>query len=89
MVLAGTLTLEIEREERDLATGELARVGPELRRRIVNRGPGILRLLAIGGAGEHQGRDGLSYASWDDAEPRPPQEIPLPEDLPASELRGS
>lgn len=87
LVLRGTLTLELEGEERDLAEGELARVGPEVRRRLLNRGPGVCVLLALGGAGEHAGRDGLAYADWDDAEPRPPQEIPLPDDLPAAQLR--
>jgi uncharacterized cupin superfamily protein len=88
LVLRGTLTLETEGGERDLSEGELARVAPEVRRRLLNRGPGVCVLLALGAAGEHVGRDGLAYADWEDAEPRPPQEIPLPEDLPASQLRG-
>jgi mannose-6-phosphate isomerase-like protein (cupin superfamily) len=88
LVLRGTLTLELEGEERDLAEGDLVRVGPEVRRRLLNRGPGDCAVLAIGAAGEHAGRDGLAWSEWDDAEPRTPQEIPLPDDLPASELRG-
>jgi uncharacterized cupin superfamily protein len=87
LVLRGTLTLEVEGEDRDLAEGELARVGPEVRRRLVNRGPAPCVVLALGGAGEHAGRDGLAYSDWDDHDPRPPQEVPLPRDLPASELR--
>jgi uncharacterized cupin superfamily protein len=87
LVLKGTLTLELEGEERDLGVDDLVRVAPEVKRRILNRGPGVCSLLALGGAGVHEGRDGLAYADWDDAEPRPPQEIPLPADLPASELR--
>lgn len=87
LVLRGTLTLEVEGEEQDLVEGDLARIGPEVRRRLVNRGPGLCVVLALGGAGEHAGRDGLAYTDWDDADPRPPQEIPLPDDLPASELR--
>lgn len=89
LVLGGTLTLELEGEERDLAAGDLARVAHDMRRRLTNRGPGICRVLAIGGAGEHSGRDGLAYSDWDDDQARPPQEVPLPEDLPASELRGA
>jgi uncharacterized cupin superfamily protein len=89
LVLRGTLTVEVERQEHDLAEGELLRVGPELRRRVLNRGPGACLVLALGGAGAHNGRDGLAYSDWDDAEPRPPQEIPLPDDLPAEELRTS
>jgi len=87
LVLGGTLTLEVEGDERDLTEGELVRVGPEVRRRLLNRGPDVCVVLALGAAGEHAGRDGLAYADWDDPAPRPPQELPLPEDLPASELR--
>ena len=65
------------------------RVGPELRRRLVNRGPDVCLVLALGGAGEHDGRDGVAYTDWDEAEGRPPQEVPLPDDLPAGELRTS
>lgn len=89
LVLEGTLTLEVQGSERDLARGELARVAPEVRRRLLNRGPGLCAVLAIGAGGEHAGRDGLAYADWDDDDPRPPQEVPLPEDLPASELRSA
>ena len=32
---------------------------------------------------------GTTTTDWDDDDPRTPQEVPLPEDLPASELRGS
>ena len=88
LVLRGTLTLEVEGVEQDLAEGDVARVGPEVRRRLTNRGPGLCAVFAIGGAGEHAGRDGLAYSDWDDEDPRPPQEVPLPEDLPASELRA-
>jgi mannose-6-phosphate isomerase-like protein (cupin superfamily) len=88
LVLRGTLTLEVEGRPQDLAEGELARVAPEVRRRLVNLGPGVCAVLAIGAAGEHAGRDGLAYADWDDDAPRPPQEVPLPEDLPASQLRA-
>lgn len=88
LVLRGTLTLEVEGEERDLREGELARVGPDVRRRLVNRGPEPCVLIALGGTGEHSGRDGLAYADWSDADPRPPQEIPLPDDLPPGELRS-
>lgn len=87
LVLRGTLGLEIEGEELELTEGDLVRVGPEVRRRLLNRGPGVCIVLALGGAGEHAGRDGLAYADWDDDDPHPPQQVPLPEDLPASELR--
>src|SRR5919199_1347186 len=50
LVLAGTLTLIVEREERELGRGELARVPGALRRQLVNRRRERLELLAIGGA---------------------------------------
>ncbi len=87
LVLEGTLTLVLDGEERDLAANELARVGPDVRRQLVNRGPGPLVLVAIGGAEPHAGRDGQAYASWQDANPSPPQDLPLPADLPPSEVR--
>ncbi len=87
LVLEGVLTLVAEGEEHDMPAGRLARVAPEVRRQLVNRGPGRTVLLALGAAGVHEGRDGLAYRDWDDTDPAPPQEIPLPEDLPADRLR--
>jgi len=82
LVLAGELSLLIEGEEHRLPTGGLARVAPSVRRQLVNRRPERLVLLALGGAVEHEGRDGEAFASWDDATPKRPQEIPLPADVP-------
>jgi mannose-6-phosphate isomerase-like protein (cupin superfamily) len=87
LVLEGTLALLIEGEETVLERGELIRVAPELRRQLVNRGPERLVLLALGGDGEHQGRDGEAFASWEDTKGASPQEVPLPPDLPAAERR--
>ena len=83
LALEGTLTLVIEAEEQTLERGELIRVAPELRRQVVNKGPDRLMVIALGGSGEHEGRDGLAYADWDtgDDEARPPQETPIPPDL--------
>lgn len=89
VVLSGRLTVEIEGEPQDLAAGDLMRVAPGVRRRVLNLGPEVVNVLAIGGANPHEGRDGLAYTDWSDTDPRTPQEIPLPEDLPASELRDS
>ena len=83
LVLEGTLTLLIEGEEQILERGELIRVAPDLRRQIVNAGPEPLVLLALGGEGEHRGRDGEAFADWDQQTGAPPQETPLPADLPA------
>jgi uncharacterized cupin superfamily protein len=81
-VLEGTLSLLVEGQEETVATGELIRVAPDLRRQLVNRGPATLVLLALGGAEEHVGRDGEAFTAWDQERGAPPQDVPLPEDLP-------
>ena len=82
LVLEGELTLLVEGVASVLGADELARVEPGVRRQLVNAGPAPLVLLALGGAGEHAGRDGRAWSDWDEPGPgRPPQEIPLPEDL--------
>jgi mannose-6-phosphate isomerase-like protein (cupin superfamily) len=83
LVLEGELTIGLDGEEATLGKDELIRVAPGIRRQLVNAGPETLLLLALGGDGEHVGRDGVAFESWDQAEGRPPQETPLPEDLPA------
>jgi len=81
-VVEGTLTLEVEGEPRELPAGSLARVAPDVRRRLSNRGDELLLLLALGGAMPHEGRDGTAFRDWDDTDGARPQEIPLPADLP-------
>jgi mannose-6-phosphate isomerase-like protein (cupin superfamily) len=82
LVLEGELTLVLEDGEHSVARDGLVRVPPAVRRQLVNRGPERLVLLALGGAGEHVGRDGRAWESWDESGPgRPPQEVPLPDDL--------
>jgi uncharacterized cupin superfamily protein len=83
LVLDGALTLVVEGDEHVLERGELVRVAPALRRQLVNRGPERLVLLALGGATEHVGRDGEAWNDWDADGPAPPQDVALPEDLPA------
>lgn len=87
VVLEGRLTLVIEGEERDLMSGEVVRIAPEVRRQLMNRGPARVAVLAMGSANAHEGRDGVAYASWDATDGTPPQESPLPDDLPVAELR--
>ena len=83
LVLEGELTLLVDAVEHVLVTDQLARIAPAVRRQLVNAGPNRLVLLAIGGSGEHIGRDGRAWSSWEESGPgKPPQEIPLPEDLP-------
>lgn len=83
LVLEGTLTLVVEGEELTFDTGELVQVAPGVRRQITNRGPGVLRLLALGGmvGNEHAGRDGEAFNEWD-GEALPIADVPLPEDWP-------
>jgi len=84
LVLEGELTLFVEREPTVLGPDRAVRVGPGLRRQIANAGREPLVLLALGAAGEHAGRDGAAWSDWEEPGPgRPPQEVPLPEDLPS------
>ncbi len=82
VVLDGELSLYVEGEEHVLGQGALARVAPNVRRQLVNRRPQRVVLLALGGATDHTGRDGVAYVSWDDSTGAAPQEIPLPADVP-------
>lgn len=83
LVLEGTLTLLIEGEPHVLGPDQLARVAPEVRRQLINPTAEPVVLLALGGSGEHEGRDGLAWADWDEEGPgREPREVPLPDDLP-------
>ncbi len=81
LVVHGQLTLVLEGEESQFGKGDLVRVAPAVRRQLVNRGPERLVLVALGGAGEHQGRDGEAFASWEQESGVSPQELPLPPDL--------
>ena len=60
VVLSGRLTVEIEGDPVDLEANEVLRVAPGIRRRVVNLGPEVVNVLAIGGANPHEGRDGLA-----------------------------
>ncbi len=82
LVLRGSLTVALEDEEHELGEGQLIRVAPEVRRQLVNRGGSPCVVVAIGGAGEHVGRDGEAFAAWSESAGRPPQEVLLPADLP-------
>jgi len=83
LVLEGTLTLLVENEPTEVPKGGLARVAPDVRRQLVNRGREPLALIAIGGATPHEGRDGRAYHSWEETgEGNPPQDVPFPDDLP-------
>jgi quercetin dioxygenase-like cupin family protein len=82
VVIAGTLTLAVEGEERPLSVGDVGRVAPGIRRQLTNRERDRrCVVIAIGGAGEHESRDAEAFTSWDEQTGRPPQEVPLPPDL--------
>lgn len=83
VVLEGTLRIESDggAEAVELERGGLARVAPEVRRQLSNRGDVPVRFLSVGGGQPHESRDGIAFASWDEMEGRPPQDVPLPEDL--------
>lgn len=84
VVLEGVLTLYVEREPQDVHERHAVRVAPHDRRQLVNASGERLVLLALGAAGDAPGRDGEAFGSWDEAQGRPPQEVPLPADLPVS-----
>jgi mannose-6-phosphate isomerase-like protein (cupin superfamily) len=85
-VLEGRLTLAIEAEETVLEHGELLRVAPDVRRQLINRGPSRVVLIALGAAGDHDGRDAEAFTSWAQTTGAPPRDVPLPDDLGADEL---
>ena len=83
LVVRGSLGVIIEGEEElELGEGELARVPASIRRQLVNRFPGPCTIVAIGASGDHQSRDAEAFVDWSDSEGRPPQDVPLPVDLP-------
>ena len=82
LVLSGTLTLSIEAKEHELKVGGVARVAPAVKRQLANRREAVCVVLALGGAEAHEGRDGEAFIAWDDPTGKPPQEVPLPPDLP-------
>jgi mannose-6-phosphate isomerase-like protein (cupin superfamily) len=82
LVLEGTLTLVVEGQEHAVERDEIVRVGPEVRRQLLNRGPERMVALALGGSGEHAGRDAQAFTSWEDERGGSPQDVPIPDDLP-------
>ena len=82
VVLEGSLTLEVEGGDvHTLGHGDVARVAPDVRRQLSNRGEVRLAVPAMGGAEPHEGRDGVAYLDWDDSEGKPPEDVPLPDGL--------
>jgi mannose-6-phosphate isomerase-like protein (cupin superfamily) len=88
LVLEGRLTVALEAEEAELGAGELMRVAPRVRRQLINRGPNRVALIALGADGDHEGRDAEVFTSWEEKTGGKPKDVPLPDDLPADELRS-
>lgn len=88
LVLEGVLTVVIDREETELASGELMRVAPEVRRQLIDYGPARVLLIALGGSGQHDGRDAEAFRAWDEESGQAPRDVPLPDDLPPAEWRS-
>ena len=82
LVLRGVLTIVTDDGELEAGEGEVVRVAAPVRRQLVNRGARPVVLVAIGASGEHAGRDGEAFGDWSETVPRPPQEVPLPDDVP-------
>jgi quercetin dioxygenase-like cupin family protein len=82
VVLEGVLALYVEGEPHEVKRGQAVRIAPEERRQLVNASSERLVLLALGAGGDHVGRDGEAFESWEDEQGRPPQDVPLPADLP-------
>lgn len=89
LVITGRLTLVADDGEHELEAGDLIRVAPEVRRQLVNRHDRRCVVVALGGAGEHAGRDGVAFSAWDDPTERQPADVLLPDDLPAEQVRPS
>ena len=81
LVLEGTLTVIVEREEYSLGPFDAIRVAPALRRQLVNRGSERVLLLALGGSASTTDATARRSRSWDDPGGRPPADVPLPPDL--------
>jgi uncharacterized cupin superfamily protein len=88
LVLEGVLTVAVDGDETELARGDLMRVAPEVRRQLINYGPRRVLLIALGGSGEHDGRDAEAFRTWDEVSGQSPRDVPLPDDLSPAERRS-
>jgi quercetin dioxygenase-like cupin family protein len=90
LVIEGRLTIFIEGTAHTLAAGELMRIAPEVRRQLANTHRERVTLVALGSAGDgHESRDAEAFNTWEDTTGGQPRDVPLPDDLPDSELSGS
>lgn len=78
LVLRGSLTVRFETSESVVPTLCLIRVPPMVKRQLRNDQDERCVFLALGAVDPHVRGDAEAFASWDDPEPRPPRDVPLP-----------
>jgi hypothetical protein len=65
------------------------RVAPEVRRQLANTHGERVTLVALGSTSEgHESRDAEAFNTWEETTGGQPRDVPLPDDLPDSELLG-
>ncbi len=89
VVIEGRLTVFVEGAAKTIAAGEVMRIAPEVRRQLANTSRERVTLVALGSTGDgHESRDAEAFDTWEETTGGPPRDVPLPGDLPASELQG-
>ena len=87
LVIEGRLTVLVEGVAHTVAAGELMRIAPEIRRQLANTHRERVTLVALGSAHDgHESRDAEAFNTWEETTGGQPREVPLPDDLPDSEL---
>jgi quercetin dioxygenase-like cupin family protein len=89
LVIEGRLTVFVEGVAHTVAAGELMHIAPEIRRQLANTHRERVTLVALGSARDgHESRDAEAFNTWEETTGGQPRDVPLPDDLPASELEG-
>jgi quercetin dioxygenase-like cupin family protein len=89
LVIEGRLTVLVEDVAHTVAAGELMRIAPEVRRQLINQHRERVTLVALGSAADgHEPRDAEAFNTWEETTGGQPRDVPLPDDLPESELLG-
>lgn len=89
VVIEGHLTVFVEGAAQTIGAGELMRVAPEIRRQLANTRREPVTLVALGSTGDgHESRDAEAFNTWEETIGVGPRDVPLPDDLPDSELVG-
>ncbi len=87
LVIEGRLTVFVEGVAHTVAAGELMHVAPEIRRQLANTHGERVTLVAVGSARDgHESRDAEAFNTWEETTGGQPRDVPLPDDLPASEM---